>query len=144
LEARAGAGRFADRIVFLGGVPADRAFRLFRGAIGFVLSSRHEPQGIVVVEAMAAGAPVVATRVGGVPETVQDGVNGLLVEGGDVNSMANGLHALLAYPDDAKSRAARAAIDVEDYDWSSITDQYQQSYQDAVRAHTGLAVSSGT
>ena len=50
---------------------------------------------------MAAGAPVIATRVGGVPETVRDGVNGLLVEGDDVGSMAKGLKALLDDPEGA-------------------------------------------
>src|SRR6185312_237961 len=75
--ARSGLGR---RVELVGGVPAAHVFRLFRGARGFVLSSRHEPQGLVVIEAMAAGVPVLATRVGGVPETVDDGVNGLLTD----------------------------------------------------------------
>jgi glycogen(starch) synthase len=134
-EARARNTGLGERIVFLGGVPAERAFALFRGAAGFVLSSRHEPQGIVVVEAMAAGAPVVATRVGGVPETVVDGRNGLLVDGGDAVSMAAGLQDLLEHPDAAAARAAQAARDVEAYDWSRITDQYQECYDAASAAH---------
>jgi glycosyltransferase involved in cell wall biosynthesis len=135
LEARAATNPAADRIVFVGGVPAERAFSLFRGALGFVLSSRHEPQGIVVVEAMAAGTPVIATRVGGVPETVRDGENGLLVEGDDVDSMAKGLSELLLHPEAARSRAERAIADVEDYDWSRITDQYLQCYEEASASH---------
>lgn len=131
LEARAAASPVADRIVFVGGVPAERAFSLFRGALGFVLSSRHEPQGIVVVEAMAAGTPVIATRVGGVPETVRDGENGLLVDGDDVSSMAKGLNDLLTHPDAARRRAKQATADVEDYDWSRIAEQYLGCYEDA-------------
>ena len=143
LEARARAGRFTERIHFLGGVPADRAFSLFRGALGFVLSSRHEPQGIVVLEAMAAGAPVIATRVGGVPETVQHGANGLLVEGDDVHSLAKGLMALLAHPEEAAKRAAQAAIDVQAYDWSRVTEQYLECYEDAFASRGHHSAGSG-
>jgi glycosyltransferase involved in cell wall biosynthesis len=132
LLARAGA-----RVHFLGGVPAERAFALYKGAASFVLPSRHEPQGIVVIEAMAAGAPVLATRVGGVPETVRDGENGLLVEGGDVAAMAAGLRKLLGDPAGARRRAEQAAEDVRDYDWTRITDQYEQCYADAVEARGG-------
>lgn len=135
LEGQARRTTVADRIVFLGGVPAHRAFSLFRGALGFVLSSRHEPQGIVVVEAMAAGAPVVATRVGGVPETVRDGENGLLVEGDDADSMAKGLRELLQDPEEARVRATQASLDVEAYDWARITDQYLACYDDAFASH---------
>jgi glycosyltransferase involved in cell wall biosynthesis len=134
LEARAG-----ERVHFLGGVQPERAFSLYKGAAGFVLPSRHEPQGIVVIEAMAAGAPVLATRVGGVPETVHDGANGLLVDGDDITAMAEGLRRLLSDADEAKRRAEQAAQDVRDYDWARIADQYAQCYADATRIHRGAA-----
>jgi glycosyltransferase involved in cell wall biosynthesis len=134
LEARAG-----GRVHFLGGVQPERAFSLYKGAAGFVLPSRHEPQGIVVIEAMAAGAPVLATRVGGVPETVHDGANGLLVDGDDITAMAEGLRRLLSDADEAKRRAEQAAQDVRDYDWARIADQYAQCYADATRIHRGAA-----
>jgi glycogen(starch) synthase len=132
LEDRARTGRYTDRIDFLGGVPANRAFRLFRGATAFALPSRHEPQGIVVLEAMAAGVPVIATRVGGVPETVVDGVNGLLVAGDDPAALAAGLRRLLDDAEGAQARCAQAALDVEAYRWERITDQYEQCYADAI------------
>jgi glycosyltransferase involved in cell wall biosynthesis len=122
------------RVEFRGGVPAAEAFRLFRGAAAFVLPSRHEPQGIVVIEAMAAGTPVVATRVGGVPETVQDGTNGLLVEAGDPGALAKALREVLDDPQAAQARTARAAVDVEAYDWPRITDEYERCYADALAA----------
>jgi glycogen synthase len=143
LEARARAGGFADRITFLGGVPASHVFSLFRGALAFALPSRHEPQGIVVIEAMAAGTPVVAARVGGVPETVVDGVNGLLVDGGDADSLAVGLRAVLERPDKAQARARQAAIDVEAYDWRRITDQYEDCYDTAIRSHGAARAAAG-
>jgi glycosyltransferase involved in cell wall biosynthesis len=131
LAAQIAAAGLQRRVELIGGQPASQAFQLFRGATGFVLPSRHEPQGIVVIEAMAAGAPVVATRVGGVPETVRDGVNGLLTDT-DADSMAKALRALLDDPGAAGARAAQASADVEGYDWRRITDQYEACYSDAL------------
>jgi glycogen(starch) synthase len=124
-----------QRVRFLGGIPIERAFSLYKGAAGFVLPSRHEPQGIVVIEAMAAGAPVLAAGVGGVPETVRDGVNGLLVPGGDVDALADGLRRLLRDAPGARKRAAQASRDVLDYAWSAIADQYELCYVEAARLH---------
>ncbi len=131
LEARARRSDHADRVVFVGAVPSVRAFSLYAGAAGFVLASRHEPQGIVVIEAMAAGAPVLATAVGGVPETVHDGRNGLLVPGDDAAAMARGLRELLGRPEAAAQRREQATRDVEAYSWQRITDLYEDCYADA-------------
>jgi glycogen(starch) synthase len=122
------------RVSFLGAVPATRAFALHAGAKAFVLPSRHEPQGIVVIEAMAAGTPVIATRVGGVPETVRDGENGLLVSGGNAAALADALRDVLDQPEAARRRAERAALDVTAYDWLRIVDAYQDCYADAQAA----------
>jgi glycogen synthase len=119
---------FAERIDFLGGVPSSRAFALFRGASAFVLPSHHEPQGIVILEAMAAGAPVLAAAVGGVPEVVRDGVNGLLFEGGSAESLAAGLHRILADPAGTAARAQRAGHDVQAHTWQRIADAYADGY----------------
>ncbi len=69
----------------------------------------------VVLEAMAAGVPVVATRVSGIPEAVQDGVNGILVEPGDANALADALQQVLDAPDRRLSmgRAGRARAEEE-------------------------------
>jgi glycosyltransferase involved in cell wall biosynthesis len=65
----------------------------------FALASRYEPLGVVVLEAMAAGLPVVATRVGGIPEIVQEGVTGTLVGADDDVAFGEALVALLEAPD---------------------------------------------
>jgi glycogen synthase len=119
---------FAERIEFLGGVPSPRAFGLLRGASAFVLASRHEPQGIVILEAMAAGAPVLAAGVGGVPEIVRDGVNGLVFEGGSAESLAAGLHRILTDRAGTAARAERAGHHVEAYNWPHIADAYADVY----------------
>lgn len=128
LVRQAARSRFAKRIEFVGGVPAARAFALFRGASAFVLPSRHEPQGIVILEAMAAGAPVLAARVGGVPEIVRDGVNGLLFEGGSAQSLAAHLDGLLADRAAAATRVERAGHDAQAFSWQRIADAYTDVY----------------
>ena len=67
---------------------SDNASGLMRHLDVLVLPSYEEPAGTVLAEAMAVGTPVVATRVNGLPEVVQDGVTGRLVEPGDVDGLA--------------------------------------------------------
>ena len=98
----------AERVSFLGGGSRDDVLELFRAADGSLLSSAWENFPHTVVEALAVGTPVIATAVGGVPEIVRDGENGLLVAPHDVVALANAVERFAA---DAglRERLAKAA-----------------------------------
>jgi glycogen(starch) synthase len=116
------------RVTFLGGTDRSRTASLFRGADAFVLPSRHEPFGIVNLEAMAAGVPVVATDVGGVPEFVVDGESGLLVPPGDAAAMAQAIARVTDDPSLQSRLAAAGATVADEHAWPAIAAQYDEVY----------------
>jgi glycosyltransferase involved in cell wall biosynthesis len=99
----------AGRIKFIGHLQDTSG--LLRAADLLVLNSHEEPFGLVLIEAMSSGTPVLAARTGGVPEIVQDGVNGWLVERANTPALARKL-VELSRNGDLLERAARQAHQV--------------------------------
>lgn len=87
-----------DRVHLLGALPEDAVLREFAGCDVLALPSAQENLSMVIAQAMAAGRPVVATPVGGIPEMVSDGETGFLVDVGDVDGLADALLRLLRDP----------------------------------------------
>jgi glycosyltransferase involved in cell wall biosynthesis len=87
-----------DMCQFVGAVYGASKSQLLHDASLFVLPSYHEALPMALLEAMAAGLPIVATRVGGMPEVVMEGYNGFLVEPGDVEALADKLAVLANDP----------------------------------------------
>jgi glycosyltransferase involved in cell wall biosynthesis len=114
LERRARELGVADRVRFLGGRSRDDVLGLFRGADAAILTSAWENLPHSILEALAVGTPVIATAVGGVPEVVRDGENGLLVPSGNVEAIAAAIDRLCANPTLRASLAAAAAPSVAD------------------------------
>lgn len=111
----------------------DRALRAtLAAADAVVLPSRYEPFGIVALEAAAAGAPLVASRAGGLAEVVVDGRTGVSFPPGDVPALAAAVHTVLADPAAARARAraARGRLAV-DFDWDRIATATADVYQAA-------------
>jgi glycosyltransferase involved in cell wall biosynthesis len=111
LEARA--APLGDRVRFLGTQPRERVLEVFAAADAALLTSSWENLPHTLVEALAVGTPVIATAVGGVPELVEDGVNGLLVPPADADATAEAIRRFFA---DAELRArlrvgAEASLD---------------------------------
>ena len=76
---------------FLGARPREAVLELFRAADASLLSSSWENFPHTVVEALAVGTPVIATRTGGVAEVIRDGENGLIVEPGDIDALTEAI-----------------------------------------------------
>lgn len=133
LQSQVERSALATRVVFCGPVGREFAISLFQHAQAFVLPSRLEPQGIVVLEAMAAGTPVVAARVGGVPEMVHHEQNGLLFDSGNVDALAGTVERTLS---EEALRARLVASGRETaglHDWTRTADAYLNAYADASR-----------
>jgi glycosyltransferase involved in cell wall biosynthesis len=112
LSAGLGLGK---RVRFLGPQPRERVLELLRAADAALLSSAWENFPHVVVEALAVGTPVLATRTGGVAEIVEDGRNGLLVEPGDPDALAAAVSRFFADGALRARLAEGAAPSVADY-----------------------------
>ena len=98
IEARAEALGLTTSLKFHGSLEPDRVAELYMSVDAIVLASFSEGVPVVLMEAMAHGRPVVATRVGGVPELVRDGYSGLLVAPGDAEALSEGLRRILDNP----------------------------------------------
>ncbi len=115
----------AGRIRFLGGGTRDDVLRLFRAADAAILPSSWENFPHTVVEALAVGTPVVATAVGGVPEIVVDGVNGLLVPPGDLEALTGAIDRVMRDRALRERLAAAAAASVEPLREEALLEQIE-------------------
>jgi glycosyltransferase involved in cell wall biosynthesis len=131
LEARAAARSVSDRVRWTGAVP--NAGRLFPAFDAWVLSSRTEGTPIVLFEAMAAEVPIVATRVGGVPDVVGE-AEAVLVAPEQPDALARAIRRVHADPDAARQRAQRARERLErDYQSEPWLDRYDEIYRKVTR-----------
>jgi glycogen(starch) synthase len=128
LQAVADSMGVTGRVTFVGRADRPTAIALFRGCSYFVLPSRIEPLGIVNLEAMAAGKAVIASRVGGVPEIVQEGVTGLLVDPTDVDALARAIARLGTDQQLRGSLGAAGRLRAQRFDWRAIAEQYLLHY----------------
>ncbi|WP_254538272.1 glycosyltransferase family 4 protein [Halomarina litorea] len=113
----------------LGFVPAADLPALYTLSDLVVAPSLEEGFGMTVAEAMAAGTPVVGTRVGGIPRLVGDDECGSLVDPGDVAGLTDRLDALLSRPDRRARMGERASVRAQDYDWPAVADRFLGVYE---------------
>jgi glycosyltransferase involved in cell wall biosynthesis len=131
LEAQARTLGMGDALRFLGHVSPDSAARaVIRKARALVLPSEWEAFGLVLLEAMAAGTPIVATRVGGVPEVLDRGRVGLLVPYADPAALAEALQRLTGEPGPTEARVRAARERVREFDWSVTVERHRALYRE--------------
>jgi glycosyltransferase involved in cell wall biosynthesis len=145
LRAVAAAAGVAGRVRFVGRVGPAEAAALMRAADLVLAAPWYEPFGIVPLEAMACGTPVVASAVGGMLDTVEHGVTGVQVRPRDPVGLATAVRRLLANPAERSVLGRTAARRVaERYSWQQVADDTEAVYAQLLGAgHPALAQASG-
>lgn len=123
LQEQAQSMGIADRVEFAGFISDEVRNALFQAADVAVFPSLYEPFGIVALEAMAAGTPVVVSEVGGLGDVVQHGHNGLKMYPDDAHSLSLQVRDLLRDPALGERLAQTALHEIDRYDWNRIAQQ---------------------
>jgi glycogen synthase len=120
------------RVILPGRLSRGQVTWATRHASAFVLPSRVEPFGIVVLEAMDAGLPVIVSSHGGASEIVRHGVDGLVVDPFDPDALASALDQILADPGAAEGFITAGRARSAEFGWEPITDLYVALYGQAL------------
>jgi glycosyltransferase involved in cell wall biosynthesis len=143
-ERRFRAAGFEPSVRFHGALGAAARWRCMESADVFVLPSRHESFGIANLEAMAAGLAVISTRTGAVPEYLDDGVHGLLVEPGDVAGLARAIARLALDPDLRAHLGQAARVRAAAFDWEAVGDRLARLYEDCLGERVRVPVTGAS
>jgi glycogen(starch) synthase len=122
-----------SRVYFTGYIDDDTRNALYKSATVAVFPSLYEPFGIVALEGMAAGTPVIVSETGGLGEIIHHGENGLKVYCDNVNSLADNIIWALQHPDHCKKMKVKALEDVQEiYSWDKIATQTSSVYKEII------------
>jgi glycosyltransferase involved in cell wall biosynthesis len=122
-----------DNIVFTGYFPDEKLPKLYQAADIFAFSTFYENLPFAVLEALSSGLPVVTTNVGGIPEMIESGRNGFLVQPSNAKELADRILYYLEHPAAASEMAllARKTI-LERFDWRLIVKKVLAVYDEAL------------
>ncbi len=120
---------------FVGYLQGRELASAYASADAFIFPSRTETLGLVLLEAMAAGCPVIAARSGGIPDIVTDGENGYLFDPLDEKGSIEATQKLLADSKRREKLRQQARLEAERWSWSAATQQLQDYYQKVIDQH---------
>lgn len=141
-EMRAALG-MSDFVTFLGPQSQEKLPTYYSGAQVVVVPSRYESFGMVALEAMACGAPVIATDVGGLSTLVRDGRTGYLVPDGDVPALADRIERLFDNRVLRNELGAQAVAMAEAYSWPVIAERIEALYDEVLARPRWAALAAG-
>ncbi|MBN2517867.1 MAG: glycosyltransferase [Candidatus Altiarchaeota archaeon] len=121
-----------ENVIFVGSTPNDELIRYYNLADIFVLPSLHEGMGIVFLEAMACGLPVVTTKTGGMTDFVVDGKTGLLVEAKNSKQLADALIKVVGDRGYRERLSRNVGEMVKGYTWEKSAERYLRAYEEAM------------
>jgi len=120
-----------ELVTFLGKRDQDTLPYYYSAAEAVIVPSQYESFGMVALEAMACGTPVVASQVGGLAFLVQDGITGYTVPTSDPQALADRLLTLIKDPELRNNMGRRAAEFAKDFSWQNIAERISSLYLDA-------------
>jgi len=127
-----------DLVVFLGKRAQETLPYYYSAAEILIMPSHYESFGMVALEAMACGTPVVASQLGGLPFLVQDGITGFVVPGGDDEILARTLEKLIKDPELREKLGKQAAEYAHFYSWDKIASRVKSIYEELVGHRSSL------
>ncbi|MCX2897816.1 glycosyltransferase [Pseudomonas mandelii] len=122
----------SDKVIFLGSLTREQVLAEVANADAFVLPSRYETFGVVVIEALALGKPVVATRCGGPESIIREG-DGLLVPVDDIESLADAMWTLYKNPGDYEANRIRKSC-IDRFSEDTIASRLKSVYEEILVA----------
>jgi phosphatidylinositol alpha-mannosyltransferase len=118
-------------VVFTDFVPYEELPRYYKTADVFCApNTGHESLGLIILEAMAAGAPIVATNIQGFKDVLREGEHGLLVPPRDSDALAGALKRMLSDPAMREEMGKAGSRDARNYSWDEMSGRVLQMYED--------------
>jgi glycosyltransferase involved in cell wall biosynthesis len=125
-----------NSVFMVGRLAKEKVAQLMAAADVFVLPSKMESFGLTLLEASAAGVPVVCSNAGGIPEVFQDGFDALLYPPGDDNAMAKAIMRLLQDRELAKTISANAVETASKFTWEMTAERTLQVYKEVLQENS--------
>ena len=125
----------AHKILFTGFIDDEELIGLYQLADVCVFPSLYEPFGIVVLEAMAAGCPVIVSSIGGMQEVIDNDVDGCKVPPGDIEALKNAILRVTSDDSFRKWLSENAKKKVRDYDWKNISERTIEIYNEVLESY---------